>query len=121
MLRSILAATVIVGILATGQALAFEGETTVTGVVSNVDPQLRLATITPANGAPIRVHFDWIVGGPCSICLGGGLKGPTFDDTIKNGSTWTVVYTTSYPDGKVYTVNRVLQPNGPDTGQREGN
>ncbi len=101
-------------------ALARSGEITVTGVVSDVDPPLRRATITPASGQPIKVQFVWNVGGVCAICLGGGLKGPTFDQTITPGSTWTVVYTPSYPDGAINTVNRVIKPGEADPGNTRG-
>ena len=73
--------------------------TTITGVISGVNPVTRIATVTPANGAPIVVQFDFNVGGPCSTCLGSGRSGPTFAETITEGSTWTLTYTTSVPSG----------------------
>ena len=105
-------------IAAASPAAARQGEMTVTGVISDVDPQLRRATITPVGGAPMRVQFVWNAGGVCSICLGGGLKGPTFDQTITPGSTWTLIYTSSYPDSGINTVARVLKPGQADSGAR---
>ena len=80
-------------------ASAEGGETTITGVISKVDPVMRIATVTPANGAPIVVQFAFNAGGPCTSCLGSGRSGPTFAETITEGSTWTLTYTSSVPEG----------------------
>jgi hypothetical protein len=96
------------------------GEITVTGVISKAQPALRHAVITPRGGKPIPIQFVWNVGGVCKKCKGGGLKQPVFDETIANGSSWTVVYTPSYPDGDVNTVVRVRKPGEVDTGPQRG-
>ena len=92
------------------------GEVQLTGTVTKVDVAARKATIQPAGGAPIDVQFVWNVGGVCSICLGGGLQGPIFDQQITQGRTVTVVYTPSYPDGGINTVNRLLKEGQADPG-----
>jgi hypothetical protein len=89
-------------------------EKTITGVISKVDPKTRIATMTPASGAPITVQFAFNAGGPCSTCLGSGRSGPTFAETITEGSMWTLTYTSSVPEGAAAwfpggTVNTVLR------------
>ena len=95
-----LAAAVAVGLcLITAVAWADGDEKTVTGVISGVNPTTRIATLTPASGPPIVVQFAFNVGGPCSTCLGSGRRGPTFAETVTEGSRWTLTYTTSLPEG----------------------
>ena len=89
-------------------------ETTITGVNRGVNPVTRIATVTPATGAPIVVQFAFNAGGPCKECLGSGRSGPTFAETITEGSTWTLTYTTSVPAGAATwfpggTVNTVFR------------
>jgi hypothetical protein len=74
-------------------------EKTITGVISNVNPMTRIATVTPASGPPIVVQFAFDAGGPCDSCLGSGRSGPTFAGTLTAGSTWTLTYTSSVPEG----------------------
>jgi len=74
-------------------------EKTITGVISKVDPTTRIATVTPASGPPIVVQFAFNAGGPCNTCLGSGRSGPTFAETVTEGSTWTLTYTSSIPEG----------------------
>ena len=74
-------------------------EKTITGVISKVDPTTRIATVTPASGPPIVVQFAFNAGGPCNTCLGSGRSGPTFAETVTEGSTWTLTYTKSVPEG----------------------
>jgi hypothetical protein len=74
-------------------------EKTITGVISGVNPTTRIATVTPASGPPIVVQFAFNVGGPCNTCLGSGRRGPTFAETVTEGSRWTLTYTTSLPEG----------------------
>ena len=91
-------------------------EKTITGVISGVNPTTRIATVTPASGPPIFVQFFFNAGGPCSACLGSGRSGPTFAETVTEGSTWTLTYTTSlpagaatwFPGGTVNTVYRAV-------------
>ena len=91
---------VIVGLLfAAAVAWAAGGEKTITGVISKVDPKTRIATVTPASGPPIVVQFAFNAGGPCDACLGSGRSRPTFAETVTEGSTWTLTYTTSLPEG----------------------
>ena len=97
-------------------AWAAGDEKTITGVISGVNPTTRIATLTPASGPPIVVQFAFNVGGPCKACLGSGRSGPTFAETIAEGSTWTLTYTTSlpagaatwFPGGTVNTVYRAV-------------
>src|SRR6266581_9355302 len=89
-------------------------EKTITGVISGVNPTTRIATLTPASGPPIVVQFAFNAGGPCSTCLGSGRSGPTFAETITEGSTWTLTYTSSVPAGTAAwfpggTVNTVFR------------
>jgi len=92
-------------------------EQTITGVISKVNPTTRIATLTPASGPPIVVQFAFNSGGPCSTCLGSGRAGPTFAETVTEGSTWTLTYTTSlpagaaawFPGGTVNTVYRAVE------------
>jgi len=91
-------------------------EKTITGVISGVNPTTRIATLTPASGPPLVVQFAFNVGGPCSTCLGSGRSGPTFAETVTEGSMWTLTYTTSlpegaaawFPGGTVHTVYRAV-------------
>ncbi len=62
-------------------------EKTITGVISKVNPTTRIATVTPASGPPIVVQFFFNAGGPCNACLGSGRSGPTFAETVTEGST----------------------------------
>ena len=80
-------------------AWAAGDEKTITGVISGVNPTTRIATVTPASGPAIVVQFAFNAGGPCSTCLGSGRSGPTFAETVTEGSTWTLTYTTSLPEG----------------------
>jgi len=80
-------------------ASAAGDEKTITGVISKVDPTTRIATVTPASRPPIVVQFAFNAGGPCTSCLGSGRSGPTFAETITEGSTWTLTYTSSVPEG----------------------
>ncbi len=80
-------------------AWAAGDEKTITGVISGVNPTTRIATLTPASGPPIVVQFAFNAGGPCNACLGSGRSGPTFAETVTEGSTWTLTYTTSLPAG----------------------
>ena len=95
-------------------AWAEGGETTITGVISKVDPVMRIATVTPADGAPIVVQFAFNAGGRCNTCSGAGRSGPTFAETITEGSMWTLTYTSSVPAGAATwfpggTVNTVFR------------
>jgi hypothetical protein len=97
-------------------AWAASDEKTITGVISAVNPTTRIATLTPASGPPIVVQFAFNVGGPCKTCLGSGRSGPTFAETITEGSSWTLTYTSSvpagaaewFPGGTVNTVQRAV-------------
>jgi hypothetical protein len=80
-------------------ARAAEDEKTITGVISKIDPTTRIATVTPASGPAIFVQFAFNAGGPCNTCLGSGRSGPTFAETVTVGSTWTLTYTSSIPEG----------------------
>jgi hypothetical protein len=94
------AAGVAIGLfLIAAVAWAAGDEKTITGVISKVNPTTRIATVTPANGPPIVVQFAFNAGGPCDSCLGSGRSGPTFAETITEGSTWTLTYTSSIPEG----------------------
>ena len=94
------AAAVTVGLfLIAAVAWAAGDEKTITGVISGVNPTTRIATLTPASGPPIVVQFAFNAGGPCNACLGSGRSGPTFAETVTEGSTWTLTYTTSLPAG----------------------
>jgi hypothetical protein len=94
------ATAAIVGLLAiAGVTRAAGDEKTITGVMSKVDPVTRIATVTPASGPPIVVKFEFNAGGPCATCLGSGRSGPTFAETVTEGSTWTLTYTSSVPEG----------------------
>ena len=111
------AALAVVGLfLIAAVAWADGDEKTITGVISKVDPTTRIATVTPASGPPIFVQFFFNAGGPCNACLGSGRSGPTFAETVTEGSTWTLTYTTSlpagaaawFPGGTVNTVYRAV-------------
>jgi len=80
-------------------ASAAGDEKTITGVISKVNPTTRIATVTPASGPAIFVQFAFNAGGPCNSCLGSGRSGPTFAETMTEGSTWTLTYTSSVPEG----------------------
>ena len=92
-------------------------EKTSTGVISGVNPTTRIATLTPASGPPIVVQFAFNAGGPCNTCLGSGRSGPTFAESVTEGSTWTLTYTSSvpagaaawFPGGTVNTVHRAVR------------
>ena len=107
----------VVGLFLVGAVAWADGdEKTITGVISKVNPTTRIATVTPASGPPIFVQFFFNAGGPCSTCLGSGRSGPTFAETVTEGSTWTLTYTTSlpagaatwFPGGTVNTVYRAV-------------
>ena len=110
-----LAAGVVVGLfLIAAVARAAADEKTITGVISGVNPTTRIATLTPVGGPPIVVQFAFNAGGPCSSCLGSGRSGPTFAETVTEGSTWTLIYTSSIPEGAAAwfpggTVNTVIR------------
>ena len=115
--RKIVAAGAAVGLLLIAAvAWAANDEKTITGVISGVNPTTRIATVTPGGGAPIVVQFTFNAGGPCTTCLGSGRSGPTFAETITEGSTWTLTYTSSvpagaatwFPGGTVNTVYRAV-------------
>ena len=98
--KKTVAAGVVFGLfLMAAVAWAAGDEKTVTGVISKVDPTMRIATVTPASGQPIVVQFAFNAGGPCNSCLGSGRSGPTFAETVTEGSTWTLTYTSSVPEG----------------------
>src|SRR5262245_31855820 len=98
--RRISAAAVAIGLLLIAAvAWAAGDEKSITGVISKVDPKTRIATVTPESGPPIFVQFAFNAGGPCASCLGSGRSGPTFDETVTEGSRWTLTYTTSIPEG----------------------
>jgi hypothetical protein len=108
----------VVGLLLLAAAAWADGdEKTITGVISGVNPTTRIATVTPAGGPPIVVQFAFNAGGPCSTCLGSGRSGPTFAETVTEGSMWTLTYTSSvpagaaawFPGGTVNTVYRAVQ------------
>jgi hypothetical protein len=108
------AAWTTIGLLFGAVASAGGGEMTITGVISGVNPVTRIATLTPASGAPIVVQFAFNAGGPCNTCIGSGRPGPTFAETVTEGSTWTLTYTTSVPAGTAAwfpggTVNTVFR------------
>ena len=108
------AVTAVGVLLIAAAAWAAGGELTITGVISGIDPAKRIATVTPANGAPIVVQFAFNAGGPCNTCIGSGRPGPTFAETVTEGSTWTLTYTTSVPAGTAAwfpggTVNTVFR------------
>jgi hypothetical protein len=95
-------------------ARAAGDEKTITGVISGVNPTTRIATVTPAGGPPIVVQFAFNAGGPCATCLGSGRSGPTFAETVTEGSTWTLTYSSSVPAGAAAwfpggTVNTVFR------------
>src|SRR5262245_17303558 len=97
--KKTVAAGVIVGLLMIVGVRAAGDEKTITGVISKVDPAMRIATVTPPGGPAIVVQFVFNAGGPCSTCLGSGRSGPTFAETVTEGSTWTLTYTSSIPEG----------------------
>jgi hypothetical protein len=112
------AAIVAVGLCVMGQvARGAADEKTITGVISNLNPTTRIATVTPANGPALVVQFAFNAGGPCGTCLGSGLSGPTFAEAVTEGSTWTLTYTSSvpegaatwFPGGTVHTVHRAVK------------
>lgn len=107
----------VVGLFLIAAAVLADGdEKTITGVISGVNPTTRIATVTPAGGPPVVVQFAFNAGGPCNTCLGSGRSGPTFAETVTDGSTWTLMYTTSlpagaaawFPGGTVNTVHRAV-------------
>ena|SRR5678816_3451917 len=110
------AAVAVALLLMAAAAWAAADEKTITGVVSGIDPKTRIATVTPASGPPLVVQFAFNAGGPCDSCLGSGRSGPTFAETVTEGSTWTLTYTTSvpagaatwFPGGTVNTVHRAV-------------
>src|SRR5262245_12604063 len=94
------AVSVILGLLLVAVVARAAGdEKTITGVISKVDPKTRIATVTPASGPAIFVQFFFNAGGPCDACLGSGRSGPTFAEPVTEGSTWTLTYTSSIPEG----------------------
>jgi hypothetical protein len=112
------AAVLVVGLLAIAAvARAAADEKTITGVISGVNAATRIATVTPAGGPALVVQFDFNVGGPCASCLGSGRAGPTFAETVAEGSTWTLTYTSSvpagaatwFPGGTVNTVHKAVK------------
>ena len=112
--KAVAAGTAVGFFLIAAVAWAAGGEMTITGVISAVNPATRIATVTPTSGAPIVVQFAFNAGGPCSTCLGSGRSGPSFAETIVEGSTWTLTYTSSVPAGTATwfpggTVNTVFR------------
>ena len=109
------AALAVVGLfLIAAVSRAAGDEKMITGVISGVNPTTRIATVTPPSGPPIVVQFAFNAGGPCSTCLGSGRSGPTFAETITEGSMWTLTYTSSVPAGAATwfpggTVNTVIR------------
>jgi len=97
--KTVAAGGVVSLLLIAAVAWAAGDEKTITGVISKVDPTTRIATVTPASGPAIFVQFAFNAGGPCSTCLGSGRSGPTFAETVTEGSTWTLTYTASVPEG----------------------
>jgi len=98
--KKTVAAVVALGLfLIAAVARAAGDEKTITGVMSKVNPTTRIATVTPASGPAIFVQFAFNAGGPCNTCLGSGRSGPTFAETVTEGSTWTLTYTSSVPEG----------------------
>jgi hypothetical protein len=114
--KTVVAAAAVGLLLIAAVAWAASNEKTITGVISGVNPTTRIATLTPAGGPPIVVQFAFNVGGPCNTCLGSGRSGPTFAETVTEGSTWTLTYTSSvpagaaawFPGGTVNTVHRAV-------------
>jgi hypothetical protein len=114
--KTVVAAAAVGVLLIAAVAWAARDEKTITGVISGVNPTTRIATLTPAGGPPIVVQFAFNVGGPCNTCLGSGRSGPTFAETVTEGSTWTLTYTSSvpagaaawFPGGTVNTVHRAV-------------
>ena len=114
--KTVAAGAAVALLLIAAAAWAAGEETTITGVISGVNPTTRIATVTPASGPPVVVQFFFSVGGPCNTCLGSGRSGPTFAETVTEGSTWTLTYTTSlpegaaawFPGGTVHTVHRAV-------------
>jgi hypothetical protein len=114
--KTVVAAAAVGLLLIAAVAWAASNEKTITGVISGVNPTTRIATLTPAGGPPIVVQFAFNAGGPCNTCLGSGRSGPTFAETVTEGSTWTLTYTSSvpagaaawFPGGTVNTVHRAV-------------
>ena len=114
--KAVAAVVVVVLFVIAAVARAAGDEKTITGVISKVNPTTRIATVTPASGPAIVVQFAFNAGGPCNTCLGSGRSGPTFAETVTEGSTWTLTYTSSvpegtatwFPGGTVNTVYRVV-------------
>jgi hypothetical protein len=114
--KFVVAAAAVGLLLIAAVAWAASDEKTITGVISGVNSTTRIATLTPAGGPPIVVQFAFNVGGPCNTCLGSGRSGPTFAETVTEGSTWTLTYTSSvpagaaawFPGGTVNTVHRAV-------------
>jgi hypothetical protein len=116
------AAVVAVGLFLIARVTWAAGdEKTITGVISGVNPATRIATLTPVSGPPIVVQFAFDVGGPCNTCLGSGRSGPTFAETITEGSRWTLTYTSSvpagaaewFPGGTINTVHKAVPVKAP--------
>jgi hypothetical protein len=97
--KAVAAVVVVVLFVIAAVARAAGDEKTITGVISKVNPTTRIATVTPASGPAIVVQFGFNAGGPCNTCLGSGRSGPTFAETVTEGSTWTLTYTSSVPEG----------------------
>ena len=117
--KNVAAILAVFGFLSIAGAAWAEGdEQTITGVVTAINRATRIATVTPASGPAIYVQFAFDAGGPCDkVCLGAGRSGPTFDENVTEGSTWTLTYTTSipegaatwFPGGTVHTVYRAVK------------
>ena len=97
--KTVAASVIVALLLIAAVARAADDEKTITGVITKVDPTTRIATVTPASGPAIFVQFAFNAGGPCNSCLGSGRSGPTFAETVTVGSTWTLTYTSSIPEG----------------------
>ena len=115
--KTVAVGTVVGLLLIAAVAWAAGDSKTITGVISGVNATTRIASVTPASGAPIVVQFAFNAGGPCSACLGSGRSGPTFAETVTEGSTWTLTFTSSvpagaaawFPGGTVNTVYRAVK------------
>ena len=97
--KTVAASVIVALLLIAGIARAAGDEKMITGVITKVDPATRIATVTPPSGPALFVQFAFDAGGPCDSCLGSGRRGPTFAETVTVGSTWTLTYTSSIPEG----------------------
>ena len=96
-------------------ARAAADEKTITGVISEVNPTTRIATVTPASGPPIVVQFAFNAGGPCSPVLaraGPAPRSPKPSPKVRRGRSSTHLDSGGcghmVPRGTVNTVNRAM-------------